>query len=71
MNPKLNRRSHPQTLKERFAEILPEKVEQIKALRKYVSSPPFGPANRARSPRSLHNADSLSLGSMAPRSSTR
>ena len=71
MNPKLNRPSHPQTLKERFAEILPEKVEQIKALRKYVSSPPFGPGNRARSPRSLHNADSLSLGSTAPRSSTR
>jgi hypothetical protein len=24
-----------QTLKERFAELLPEKIEQIKALRKY------------------------------------
>jgi hypothetical protein len=27
-----------QTLKERFAEILPEKVEEIKALRKSVAS---------------------------------
>jgi hypothetical protein len=26
-----------QTLKERFAEILPEKIEQIKALRKLVN----------------------------------
>jgi hypothetical protein len=29
----------PQTLKERFAEILPEKLEQMKALRKYVELP--------------------------------
>lgn len=29
----------PQTLKERFAELLPEKIEQIKTLRKYVTYP--------------------------------
>ena len=28
-----------QSLKERFAEQLPEKIEEIKALRKYVSPP--------------------------------
>jgi hypothetical protein len=31
-----------QTLKERFAELLPEKIEQIKALRKYGNPLPSG-----------------------------
>lgn len=34
-----------QTLKERFAEILPEKVEEIKALRKLVASYPPLPSS--------------------------
>lgn len=33
----IDRATWPQTLKERFAELLPEKIEQIKALRKYDS----------------------------------
>jgi hypothetical protein len=35
--PKYSTDSHLQTLKERFAEQIPEKVEQIKALRKSVA----------------------------------
>lgn len=41
-----------QTLKERFAEILPEKLEQMKALRKYVRL--FYPI-----PRAGHDANEL------------
>jgi len=33
-----------QTLKERFAELLPEKIEQIKALRKYACTPRPSPS---------------------------
>jgi hypothetical protein len=53
----------PQTLKERFAELLPEKIEQIKTLRKFVAA--IDALSRAR--------DHLTpyAESMAPRSSTR
>lgn len=35
--------SSSQTLKERFAELLPEKIEEIKALRKSVPTFPYAP----------------------------
>ena len=43
-----NLSSSCQTLKERFAELLPEKIEEIKTLRKSViTDPPIDPISRA------------------------
>jgi len=58
-----------QTLKERFAELLPEKIEQIKALRKYSRSPSSPAPHRAQL--ILLTCCCKPAGSTVPRSLTR